>query len=338
MTSAKWHKKAPDVGGVAAYGKVLRAPVKKRAYIAKNVKIFYYRVAMNDDEDKKTSNMLQSIPCFLGTPIPADFHELHFLPKLIDKIPLYIQKIKELEKVIKESNEIEPLADLIFRSFFLDLENRPYQFLHNYGEDGEKFDIMFEKRRVKWGEIISNRNLSCEICGENRSVDKCHIIPKKFGGTIDCDNIIFLCPTHHRLLDRFMLSKEEYAAINWIAKSPAARHYAYSIILENHKKFWSRVSKGNYSPIVMYENIEWPIYKYALDCLMEIFFQKKVINEKNIFMVLDKNIHEIVHGILSIMLKKGILQRDNKKNFLIFVDEKFQSTDEFAKRCWQALN
>lgn len=293
---------------------------------------------MSNNLKKYKHSEFGRIPEFFGTPIPANLYELYFLPKLIDKVPLYIQKIHELEQEISKFSDVESMADFIFRAFFLDLENRPYEFLHSYGKDGESFDIKFEKRRINWGEIISNRNLSCEICEENRTVDKCHIIPRKFGGTLDFDNIIILCPTHHRLLDKFMLSPQEYAAIDWSIKSPAAQSYANSTILENHKKFWDKISKHNYAPILLYENIEWPIYKFTLDRIMEIFQQKPVISKENIFMVLDKNIHEMAKGIITIMLKKGILKKDKDKHYLVLVDKNFHSTDEFATRCWQELN
>ena len=288
---------------------------------------------MNDDTKDYPQSELGHIPKFLGAPVPADLFELRFIPKLIDQVPLYIKKIREVDAAIRTSCTLEPHYDLIFRSFFLELENRPYNLLHSYIQERSIINISWERSRIKMREIVSNRNLSCEICGENRTVDKCHIIPRKIGGTLDWDNIVILCPTHHRLLDRFMLSRPEYAAIDWSIKSPASQEYAATTILENHKKFWDKISKEIYSPIFLYDTIEWPIYRYTLDRIMEIFNQKPVIRRRNIYTVLDKNIHQIARSILAQMLDDDIIQRDQNKNYLVLTDTKFQPTDEFAKRC-----
>ncbi|MCH8329589.1 MAG: hypothetical protein IIB81_04310 [Nanoarchaeota archaeon] len=47
------------------------------------------------------------------------------------------------------------------------------------------------------------------ICGFNRVIEKCHIIPKAKGGK-EC---IWLCPNHHTLFDRGELTKEEFKKI-----------------------------------------------------------------------------------------------------------------------------
>jgi len=44
-------------------------------------------------------------------------------------------------------------------------------------------------------------NQACMICGEHRIVEWCHIIPRRKGGVSEPWNILYLCPTHHRLLD-----------------------------------------------------------------------------------------------------------------------------------------
>mgnify|MGYP001570461672 CR=1 FL=1 len=50
---------------------------------------------------------------------------------------------------------------------------------------------------------------ACVICGFSRFVEYCHIIPSSKNGTIHPDNIIPLCPTHHTLMDKFLLNQEE---------------------------------------------------------------------------------------------------------------------------------
>jgi len=56
-------------------------------------------------------------------------------------------------------------------------------------------------------------NTFCEICSWNETNrDLHHIIPVSQGGKTTLDNIISLCPNHHRMAHRGMLSKEELLA------------------------------------------------------------------------------------------------------------------------------
>lgn len=55
--------------------------------------------------------------------------------------------------------------------------------------------------------------MKCEICNFERYIEKCHIIPKFLGGGKDIDNVVFLCPNHHKLFDYALLNNEELLAI-----------------------------------------------------------------------------------------------------------------------------
>jgi predicted restriction endonuclease len=49
----------------------------------------------------------------------------------------------------------------------------------------------------------------CVICGwSEASIDVCHIIPKNCGGTDTFDNVVVLCPNHHRMFDNGLISKD----------------------------------------------------------------------------------------------------------------------------------
>lgn len=62
-----------------------------------------------------------------------------------------------------------------------------------------------------------NRKLSlkhkCEICGFDRYLEACHIIPKRLGGHDHPLNRFFLCPNHHKLFDYGLLNNEEVGKI-----------------------------------------------------------------------------------------------------------------------------
>lgn len=53
----------------------------------------------------------------------------------------------------------------------------------------------------------------CAICGEDREVDRAHIVPNSEMGASAEDNTVFLCPTHHRLFDKGKLSEAESAML-----------------------------------------------------------------------------------------------------------------------------
>lgn len=61
-------------------------------------------------------------------------------------------------------------------------------------------------------------NQICVICSEGRYVERCHIFPKilfhpkgknKDMYDFNGKNILIMCPTHHKLFDRFLLSDDE---------------------------------------------------------------------------------------------------------------------------------
>ena len=63
----------------------------------------------------------------------------------------------------------------------------------------------------------------CLICDFDRFIEICHLIPPNKGGTFAEENIVFLCPNHHRLLDSGLLNKKEQQKIG---KSRLSHHYS----------------------------------------------------------------------------------------------------------------
>jgi predicted restriction endonuclease len=61
-----------------------------------------------------------------------------------------------------------------------------------------------------WKKLIEyGFEYKCLICGYTRFIEICHIIPKQLGGDDDSNNLIPLCPNHHKLLDYALLNREE---------------------------------------------------------------------------------------------------------------------------------
>lgn len=84
-------------------------------------------------------------------------------------------------------------------------------------------NLQYHKRKV-----AAELEMSCAICGEDRTVDLSHIASAKNGHPMVKENAIVLCPTHHRLFDSGKLSKSEVKAIHSILREAAQNGYVNS--------------------------------------------------------------------------------------------------------------
>jgi hypothetical protein len=53
----------------------------------------------------------------------------------------------------------------------------------------------------------------CEICDHDLHLDLAHIKPRREGGPLVKENVLVLCPNHHRSFDRGTLSLEEFSKV-----------------------------------------------------------------------------------------------------------------------------
>lgn len=271
---------------------------------------------------------------------PYDIEELKHIELLLSKIPTYKEKLVELhddiskvaEKAVKlgSFSSVYEIESLIYKAFYISLENRPFN-----------SDISREISRLKaeivWEGTILNRNISCEVCGENRSIDRCHIIPNKLGGSNTEENILFLCPTHHRLFDRFMLSEAEWAQVNWERKSESSRHFAENVTLEAHKVFWRKIENGQYEKIRLYELNEKPFIEYAVSKILKLFITGRIVRQSNIYKMLDENIRVISKKAIPSLVAHGVLEqiKENGTNFLILSKKTSRIEEEIITEIWQ---
>ena len=79
---------------------------------------------------------------------------------------------------------------------------------------------------------------ACEICGENRTINFCHIIHREHGGRYYETNHIYLCPTHHFLFDQARLSRQEFAKIAISDKPEDVVEFFHKIHHTRHQLFW----------------------------------------------------------------------------------------------------
>ena len=77
---------------------------------------------------------------------------------------------------------------------------------------GEKTTSAFRRAiRRQLEEKFGDR---CIICGWDETFnDVCHIIPKIKGGRYQIENLVFLCPNHHRMYDQGLIQLEHLVAL-----------------------------------------------------------------------------------------------------------------------------
>ncbi|NBM55821.1 hypothetical protein GWI68_13805 [Proteus sp. G2669] len=243
---------------------------------------------------------------------PCNLSELKQIEEYLNKIDLFYEKIIKLDSELTQFSEkcyyidgsnfrdIFSVRDYILRAFF-------------QNSDNQNFSNEFYSKRyaeIMWEGFIYKRNSPCQICGENRSIDKCHIIPARLGGLLTTDNLLFLCPTHHRLFDRFMLSKAEWGTINWSSKSIESKKYAEEVTLEKHKMFWNKVYNNDFSKIVsdgvLYE-CDFNYIKELVVYIRELFYKNTFSHKKSIEQLIDPNILIIIKKIIKVLIKNNII-------------------------------
>lgn len=75
----------------------------------------------------------------------------------------------------------------------------------------------------------------CEICGFDRLVEQAHIIPARLNGPKTAYNILDLCPNHHRLFDRNLLTQFEFEKIAARVEAALAFHKCGLPLLDEWK-------------------------------------------------------------------------------------------------------
>ncbi len=246
-------------------------------------------------------------------PVPHDSVELEKVTKLLAKIPVFRERLRDLEveidKFAKKSDSLFPysmslqiaIEHLIYRAFYSDLEDRPLQ-----------APTEEELRRLAgdWHiGIIRRRHKPCEICGENRSTDMCHILPDQLGGPKNIDNLLILCPTHHRLFDSHILSRSEYAQLDWSTKSEPAQVYVETVIFKAQQSFWKQIDEGLYESHV--KNSEdaspYPFVKFATKQVLSIFADARPIKRTTVYKLIAPELRKLAKPAVAVLVNHGCL-------------------------------
>lgn len=151
-----------------------------------------------------------------------------------DMVNGYVNKVVRMVVSDVEFHEIN--------NKLIDLRNSCVEFIH---ESITEMVGFFEyKVAIKSGSQKNKKPMEkefhdpCQICGEKRISNLCHVIPRKDGGLNEAGNYIVLCPTHHFLLDHGRLNKDEFEAIDTTKISERAKEYFEKIHRKRHQLKW----------------------------------------------------------------------------------------------------
>ncbi len=150
---------------------------------------------------------------------------------LIAKVRAALFKEKEIPSSVAQQLETQIVYE-VRTTFVIPNSNLPYT-----------TRLYDRTRHFPWD---MKQNTPCDICGENRAIDTCHILPAAYGGSANTCNTLYLCPTHHRLFDRFMLTRDEWESLDFSRKSKVAANYAYHVLRPQMQVFWGRLSDERY--------------------------------------------------------------------------------------------
>lgn len=277
-------------------------------------------------------------------PVPHDIVELEKVTNLMTKIPVLRDELRNLEKEIdnftNKAAALSPYSDslgiehLIYRALFSDLEDRPFQ---------APTDEELRRLAGEWHlGVIRRRNMPCEVCGENRSTDNCHILPNHMGGTASIENLLILCPTHHRLFDRHMLSRSEYVQIDWSTKSEPAQTYAETVTLKAQQSFWKQIDEGIYESLGQYheDTSSYPFVKFATEQVLNIFADARPIKKNVVYKVIAPELRELAKKAVAVLVKHGCLVQ-GKMGTVSYLSRNKDCTaidEHIFRRVWQKFS
>ena len=76
---------------------------------------------------------------------------------------------------------------------------------------------------------LRNMPHRCMVCGFDVTVAVHHIIPRREGGRDSIDNLVVLCPNHHAMADRNLISRDTLTALSRaaVAQLSASQHQSH---------------------------------------------------------------------------------------------------------------
>lgn len=168
---------------------------------------------------------------------------------------LYKERIREIfDAYLKNSDKQNSLSAI--HNLVVHLRNETCMIFDEIYSDIclhlKNIKVRASKRQYKSPEIYlglqSKLERKCQICGETRALNRCHIIPREAGGGNFDENMLILCPTHHFLFDQNKLSKEEFEKIIIDGKAQDSIAYFNTERRTAHERFWRNTAMEQTEP------------------------------------------------------------------------------------------
>ena len=163
-----------------------------------------------------------------------------------DKFPFKKRVFECFENRMDEISKINPSTFNEYRlnNLFVDLRNEICSLIDQIYQEVKvmlKHEVKItpsSRRRTFRVQDEKRSPKRCQVCGENRTMNLCHVIPREEGGADSDENLIPLSPNHHYLFDEGRLSKVEFDKIDLKDKAPDTIEYFQRIHEKKHEMFW----------------------------------------------------------------------------------------------------
>ena len=260
----------------------------------KNIKIFRHHIPRNQEELEKVKEILRTQDIF-DRKLSLIYQKLDQIFKQIDYDKLNVEVWKWITSLNNEMNS------LVRNLFAIELSKTKY--------------TVDELKENNYPLFVQGRKIPCEICGESRVVEKCHILPNRMGGSLALENIFFLCPLHHKLLDNCALNQQEFAKLNLSDKSPKSIEYFNKVIEPNMKNFWKGQPEKYSLEKEFREEFKQEVIKYIQEN-QPVDIRKVIKNFIYAYKDAERIIMELKNKNYLIMNKEGRFILKSKKGIL----------------------
>ncbi len=136
-----------------------------------------------------------------------------------------------------------------------------------------------------------------------------------------------------------MLSRAEYAAIDWADKSLPSQCYADAVTLAAHKLFWDKIKGGEFARAAQYDREHIPFVKYAMMEVLSLFAEKRILRRSSVYKVIDPELREISKKIVSHLVRQKVLLKheSGSDGYILLAPLSDETMEELALRTWQNI-
>lgn len=132
----------------------------------------------------------------------------------------YCSKLCSQDGIRRAGSDQITFELLVEANNFLHLDEKLNYVMNKTGLGHSSVNYKMADMGFKWARQYTSRAATrhvkarlkvsgCQLCGEDRLIEMAHILADADGGTATDDNLVPLCPTHHKLFDVGKLDQQE---------------------------------------------------------------------------------------------------------------------------------